>query len=177
MLGTELCFCLHWDKSSIPHCLRLIYSPFGVTKSRICLLLVFVGIKAFKENPTKRFRHKQNLLLSTNLSELTPRKETQRNRSLLQGMRDSLARSAVHIFTHDISRKKGKTGASWPKVVQMFCTIIAAGAKGIAGRWLDKRDELTSNSLISTDNSSAIYEIIMPFFPIFRNLVDFFAYK
>lgn len=68
-------------------------------------------------------------------------------------------------------------GALWPKVVQMFCAIITAGVKGIAGWWLDKHDELTSDSLISTDNSSAMYEIMIPFFLIFRNLVDFFTCK
>jgi len=59
----------------------------------------------------------------------------------------------------------------------MFCAIITAGVRGVASWRLDKHDELTSNSLISTDNSSAICKIIIPFFLIFRNLVDFFTRK
>lgn len=49
----------------------------------------------------------------------------------------------------------------------MFCAIISAGVKGLVGWGLDKPGELMSNSLISTDNSSAIQEAIAAFFPVF----------
>lgn len=57
-------------------------------------------------------------------------------------------------------------GAWWPKMVQMLCAIIPAGVKGFVGWGLDKPGELMSDSLISTDNSSAIGLAIAAFFPV-----------
>lgn len=58
-------------------------------------------------------------------------------------------------------------GAWWPKAAQMFCAIVPARVKGPVGWGLDKPGELTSNSLISTDNSSAVELTIAAFFPVF----------
>lgn len=59
----------------------------------------------------------------------------------------------------------------------MFCAIIPVRVKGLVGWGLDKPGELMSNSLISTDNSSAIQQELQSFCMFSRNIVDFFTHK
>lgn len=64
-------------------------------------------------------------------------------------------------------KKKAKRvhgGPRWSK-----CSVLSspAGVKGLEGWGLDKPGELTRDSLISTDNSSAVGLAIAAFFPVF----------